>query len=65
MSIISRGQAAEHAYRIKIKFALAFHAQLVNFEMQLAHATDDGLFGLVVVTDSERRVLLRELVQRL
>src|SRR5262249_7556042 len=44
---------------------LALHALHVDVEVELAHAADDGLLRLFILVDAERRVFLREAVQRL
>ena len=44
---------------------LAHHPVDQHLEVQLAHAGDDRLAGLVVGVDPERRVLLRERAERL
>ena len=44
---------------------LAQHAVDQHLEVQLAHAGDDGLAGLLVGADPERRVLLGQRVERL
>src|SRR6478735_7776487 len=43
---------------------LAAHAVHQDVQVELAHAGDDGLAGLVVLADLERRVLLGELLDR-
>ena len=43
---------------------LALHAVDDDFQVQLAHAGDDGLAGLLVGVDAERRVFLRQAIQR-
>ena len=42
---------------------LAQHAVADDFEVQLAHARDDGLAGLLVGADHERRVFFGETLQ--
>ena len=44
---------------------LALHAVDQHLEVQLAHAGDDGLAGLLVGADAERRVLVGQGVERL
>src|SRR6478672_4131438 len=49
---------------IGLDLELAAHAIDDDVEMQLAHALDDGLARLMVDRDAERRVLLRQAMQR-
>ena len=44
---------------------LALHAVDEHLEVQLAHARDDGLAGLLVGADAERRVLVGQRLERL
>ena len=44
---------------------LAHHAVDEDLEVQLAHAGDDGLAGLLVGADAERRVLVGQRLERL
>ena len=44
---------------------LALHAVDQHLEVQLAHARDDGLAGLLVGADAERRVLVGQRLERL
>ena len=48
--------------RFDAEFAL--HAVNDNFQVQLAHTTDDGLARLFVGLDAERRIFLCQAVQR-
>src|SRR5581483_833404 len=48
---------------VRLDAELALHAVDDNFEMQLAHAGDDGLPGLFVGADAEGRIFLRETLQ--
>ncbi|MNY69160.1 hypothetical protein D3C86_2070560 [compost metagenome] len=43
---------------------LALHAVNQDFQVQLAHAGDDGLAGFLVGPHSEGRILLRQPAQR-
>ncbi len=49
---------------IGLDLELTAHAIDDDVEMQLAHALDDGLAGLVIDRDAERRIFLGETVQR-
>src|SRR5262249_27290992 len=49
---------------VRLDLELALHAVDDDFEVQLAHAGDDGLAGLLVGRDTERGVFLREALQR-
>ena len=51
--------------RDDLAVVLALHALHVDVEVELAHAADDGLLRLLVLVHAERRVFLREAVQRL
>jgi hypothetical protein len=48
---------------VGLDLELAPHAVDDDLEVQLAHAADDGLRGLFVGRDAERRVFLRETLQ--
>ena len=50
---------------VGVDLELAQHAVDEHLEVQLAHAGDDGLAGLLVGADLERRVLLGQRLQRL
>ena len=60
------GLAERHLRRadIGLDLELAPHAVDDDVEMQLAHALDDGLAGLVVDRDAERGIFLGEAMQR-
>ena len=49
---------------VGLDLELATHAVHEDVEVELAHAGDDGLAGLLVVVDLEGRVLLGELLDR-
>src|SRR5690606_23793765 len=49
---------------VGLDLELPLHAVDQDVEVELAHATDDGLAGLVVEADGEGRVLLRQLLDR-
>src|SRR5690606_37843527 len=49
---------------VRLDLELATHAVHEDVEVELAHAADDGLTGLVVLADAEGRVLLGELLDR-
>ena len=49
---------------VRLDLELALHAVDDDLEVQLAHAGDDRLAGLLVGADAERRVFLREALQR-
>ena len=49
---------------VGLDLELALHAVDDDLQVQLAHAGDDGLAGLLVGADAERRVFLREALQR-
>ena len=49
---------------VRLDAELALHAVDQDVEVQLAHALDDGLTGVGVLLDAERRVLLGELLDR-
>ena len=51
--------------RDHVAVVLAPHALHVDVEVELAHAADDGLLRLLVLVHAERRVFLREAVERL
>ena len=48
-----------------LRVILALHALHVDFQVQLAHALDDGFVGLVIDVTPERGVFLREAVEGL
>ena len=64
---LGNGLAVGHLRRadFDLGLVLAFHPLDVHFEMQLAHAGDDGLVRLVVDEGLEGGVLLGEPVERL
>src|ERR1700712_905015 len=47
---------------VRLDVELTAHAVDQDVQVQLAHAADDGLAGVVVLVDLERRVLLRQLL---
>jgi hypothetical protein len=49
---------------VGLHLELALHAVDDDFEVQLAHAGDDGLAGLLVGVHAERRIFLRQALQR-
>src|SRR5690606_33320867 len=49
---------------VRLDLELATHAVDEDVEVELAHAADDGLAGLLVKLDAEGRVLLGELLDR-
>ncbi len=60
------GLAVSHLRLADVGFdlELALHAVDDDLEVQLAHAGDDGLAGFLVGVHAERRVFLRQLLQR-
>ena len=49
---------------VRLDVELALHAVDQDVEVELAHALDDGLAGLLVLLGAERRVLFGELLDR-
>ena len=63
---LADGFAVGHLRRTDVGFDAEFapHAVNENLQVQFAHAGDDGLAGLLVGTHAERRIFLRQAIQR-
>jgi hypothetical protein len=49
---------------VRVHFELAEHSVTNDFQVQLAHSSDNGLAGVLVRVDAESRVFFGEALQR-